>query len=719
MEQEEYRQTLIEIAHLLFRKLQVGTTYPLLRQELEKLYPTLNEEIIQQLEISRVAVEELNLQEESVAAILLLPAYNRGALDKKHIAQISPEGAASLIERLQHLMQIEAEARQADAATVRELIVSSARDIRVLLILLSDRLYRLRVCKEQLPEEQRQELAVLVRDVYVPIAHKLGLYAIKGEMEDLVLKYLEPDRFYAIKEALGQKKRERDAYMDRVVVTLRELFDKVPVRWSYTIKARTKSISSIYNKMQKKGTPFEQIYDLSALRIIIDAPKHEEHEACWYFYSLVTGLYEPDVKRLRDWISNPKPNGYRSLQITVLALDNKYVEVQIRTALMDEIAEHGVAAHWRYKGLSGQSTLDSLLDEMRGAMEESQSTEDSSDKFAFTAARSTYVFTPKGELKRLPRGATLLDFAFAIHTKVGAKAIGGRINGKNASLKATLRSGDRVEVITSRNQYPKEDWLQIVVSDSAKQKIRRLLREEQEGSFSTIREAIQRRMKNRRLPYDDRTFVKAYQTLGYNSYDEFYTALHTEKCELNHFIDCYAEIIEEVQTQEQKVRSELAVESTQSTRHLPESGSEEGGVVVGKNLKGVNYELAKCCAPQYGDAIFAYPGRSGLRIHRYDCPNARDIFARYRDRVLPAHWEGLEGQQRSNLYVVALESAETSARILSLAKNSQGIELLSYNFHASNGILECELTLGASSEPINLLRNKILALEGVQSVSKA
>ena len=714
--QDNARNRLLEITRQLFRKLHIHPIFRVFRQELTKLYPTPTEELLTQLELASIAVSDFNLQEPSVAAVLLLPAYMDGRISSERITVIAPKDTDFIVHRLALLTQIEAEAQQADPVHLREMIVSSARDIRALLLMLADRLYWMRVAKERLDENARRTLAARVRDIYVPIAHKLGLYAVKGEMEDLVLKYIDPERFYFIKEALGKKKHQRDAYMERVVATLTDFFNKMPVRWHYTIKARTKSISSIHNKMIKKGTPFEQIYDLSALRIIIDAPEKEEHEACWYFYSMVTELFEPDVKRLRDWISNPKKNGYRSLQITVLALDGQYVEVQIRTTLMDEVAEHGVAAHWRYKGLSGQSALDSLLEEMRGAIEENPSQEDAAHTLSLAPARSIYVFTPKGELKRLPGHATLLDFAFAIHSKVGAKAIGGRINGKNASLKEELHSGDRVEILTSRNQFPKEDWLQIVVSDSAKQKIRRLIREEREGTFADIRETIDRRLKNRRLPYDEKLFIKTFQSFGYESYDLFYTALSTEKCDLNHFLDRYDEALKENEAHEQKLREERIAEESRSIGIRHRAGSEEGGVIIGKNLIGINYELAKCCRPQYGDAVFAYPGRSGMRIHRYDCPNAPDILKHYRDRVLPARWEGLEDRRHGNLYVVALENAETTARILSLAKNTDGVELLSYNFRASNGILECELTLGASAAQLNTLRKKLLSVDGVRSV---
>lgn len=671
------------------------------------------------LEVASVVVREMNLAETSVATLLLFPAYNSGSITKQEIATISPRGTEVLLGQLFSTHQLFKEKGVAKPEEVRELLVSSAGDVRVLLLMIATRLFLLRNGKELLTSTEAKAIAREVSAFFTPITHKLGLYAIKGELEDLSLKFDNPIAFSDIKKKLGEKKEQRESYMRRVVRLLEDRFSQAHIRWDYHIKSRTKSIYSIYNKMTKKGTAFDDIFDLAALRIIIDAPQNEEQEACWYFYSLVTDLFEPNPNRLRDWVSVPKKNGYQSLQITVKGPEEKFVEVQIRTTRMDEIAEHGVAAHWRYKGLGGEANIDGSLLHARELLEDNDldsAQRENDSKYAISNVGCCYVFTPMGKLIKLPQKATVLDFAFAIHSNVGSHAKSGKINGQNVALRTELKNGDTVQIITDRNQVPSKDWLNIVTSTSAKNKIKRYLREEKEGTFAEIREQIERRLRNRKIPYNERAIIQTFNRLGYRNYISFYTAIAEGKCDVARFLELYEA---EVTTPQLDPQHTSLKEKAKTTRAEETPDVKDRSVIVGENFKNIYYELAKCCSPQYGDAIFAYPSRFGIRIHRYDCPNAKDIFENNRSRVLPAYWANLEGESQSNLYVEALDEPETTGRIVSLCKNSFGVKLLSYNIKASVTKVEAEFTLEGDQQAINALRNKLLATKGVISVSRA
>lgn len=673
--------------------------------------------LLRQVEVASCVVEEFHLGAVSTAAILFYRPFQKQFLTLEEIAHFTPSGTTELIERMALSEAIYMRRAGIDATTFRELLLDMAEDLRVVLIILADRLIQLRTAKERMEEERRVALAEEVSTYFVPLAHKLGLYAAKGEMEDLALKYSDPDYFYRIKEYLGETKRSRDAYMQGFVASLHERFSESNHRWPYEIKSRTKSINSIYNKMQNKGVDFHEIFDLSALRIIIDAPLKEEKEACWYFYSMITDAYRPHIERLRDWITQPKANGYESLQITIDGPENKPIEVQIRTRRMDEVAEHGVAAHWRYKGLSAEGKLDASLTNVRSLLESEPSDTLKEQAYRLEKAQTLYIFTPRGQVKKLPLGATVLDFAFAIHSAVGAHATAAKVNGRNVGLKTPLKSGDTVEIVTSKSQAPREDWLHIVVTSEAKNKIRQQLRERREKGLSAARELVFRRLKNRKLPNDDKAFTRAIGRLGYDSYNLFWSDLAEEKVDITHFLEAYeGALTEQVTPQEER----LATPEPSKQRQAWESQEKgEEVIVVSRDLKGLSFETARCCNPQYGDPIFAYPSRNGLRIHRYDCPNASDILARNRDRVLPARWSGLEEKNQCNLYVQAADQPELVAHIVSLAKNSVHLSLLSYNISAHNGSIEAELTLSGGSQEIFALRKKIESLPGVDQVSRA
>lgn len=670
------------------------------------------------LHVATILAQDFSLHAPSIATSFLFQPYANGLVSDDEIASKAPRDTQPL---LQNLLKVVTLLRDRTKETIpeemREIVVSAAGDVRVIFILIAYRLFLLRRGKTLLTPAEARTIAQETSDLFIPLTHKLGIYAIKGELEDLSLKFTEPEIFQSIKAQLGEKKASRDAYMRRVVRLIEDRLESSAMRWGYQIKARTKSIYSVYNKMRKKAVAFDDIYDLSALRVIIDAPIKDEQVACWYVYSIVTDLFEPNPKRLRDWVSMPKKNGYQSLQITVKGPDEKYVEVQIRTERMDQIAEHGVAAHWRYKGLQSDGNIDDSLAHARKLLEEDSHSEASSEE-CFTIAKEPhiYVFTPHGKPIKLPPSATVLDFAFAIHTNIGSHARSGKVNGQNVALKTSLKSGDTVEIVTDRNQAPSKDWLQIVVSSAAKRKILRCLREKREGSYREVREQIDRRLKNRKIPFEEKIFIQSFNSLGYKDYNAFYTAVNEGKCDISKFLELYEEQFQPQQAEVEAVPQRGSFKKRQAAE-APEAKDES--VLVAEEHADIYYELGKCCSPQYGDAIFAYPSRAGIRIHRYDCPNARDIFLHHRDRVLPAYWSNLANKSQTNLYIEAIDTPEVTARILSLCKTQEGVKLLSYNIVQKGKGVEGEFTLEGEPQEINALRNKLLATKGIFAVSRA
>ena len=685
--------------------------------------------LLRQLEVALIVSKEFNLSSVSLSAVLFYRAVYKGFFTPEEVAKFTPEGTVSLIARIRETAQIYMRRSHVEDSLFRELLLTVAEDVRVLLLIIADRLYRMRTAKKYLPEEKRREQAEEVNSYFIPLTHKLGLYAAKGELEDLYLKYTQPESFYAIKSMLGETKRAREEYLQKFVALLRECIDSGTKRWRYEIKSRTKSISSIHNKMQKKGVSFDNIFDLTALRIIIEAPLREEHEACWYCYSLITDKFTPDTERLRDWITTPKANGYESLQITVEGPEGRFIEIQIRTRRMDEVAERGVAAHWRYKGLKSEGELDKTLTSVRKMLEnKADGAADENEKYSLGAPKEIFVFTPRGELKKLPPKATVLDFAFAIHSNVGATAVAAQVNGKNASLRTVLQNGDTVSVTTNRNQYPREDWLQIVVSSAAKNKIRQKLRERSERGLSEARATLERRFRNRHLTWDESLFNQLTRKMGYAALNEFFRDVADGKLDLNHVLEEYQRRYDaqyttlEIAAKEGTLTIPLTYEAVQtadaSKQESAVAGRGAGAVVImDESLNGVDYALAQCCNPQFGDAIIAYPSRSGIRIHRKSCPNVPYLMQNNPDKLLSAEWCGLgTAQPKAHLYVEAIDSVELVSRLISLVKNNTSVTLLSYNIQTKGGLIDAEFTVQALRPHIQALRNQVAVLSGVHSV---
>ena len=496
--------------------------------------------ILLAFQTAALVVEEIGLKRDAVLAILLHPSIEDGHLTIEEVKNEFGESVARILRGLQRIQELYKKNPVVETENFRNLLLSFAEDMRVILIMIADRVNLMRQIRDTENAEAKKEVSIEAAYLYAPLAHKLGLYKMKSELEDLSLKYLEHDAYYHIREKLSETKKSRDAYIERFIQPVSEHLQAAGLK--FHIKGRTKSIHSIWQKMKKQKCPFEGVYDLFAIRIIIDAPIEKEKMHCWQAFAIVTSMYQPNPKRLRDWLSVPKSNGYESLHITVLGPEQKWVEVQIRTERMDEIAERGVAAHWRYKGVKGETGLDEWLTNIRSMLETSDGLE-AMDQFKMDLYEDeVFVFTPKGDLYKFPKGATVLDFAYHIHSKIGNACTGARINNKVVPLRQPLQSGDQVEIMTSSNQKPRQEWLNIVKTSRAKSKIRLALKETQvkEGLFA--KEMLERKFRNRKVEMEEAAMQHLVKKLGFKETSDFYRQLADGTLDVNEVIDKYIEI---------------------------------------------------------------------------------------------------------------------------------------------------------------------------------
>ena len=601
----------------------------------------------------------------------------------------------------------------------RNLMLTFAEDIRVIIIMIVDRLVLMRAVNHHPDEESVRELAAESKYLYAPIAHRLGLYKIKGDLEDMSLKYTNREMYSRIAGKLNQTKRSRDAYIESFIGPVKEALERAGINFS--IKGRTKSIYSIWNKMMKQHNDVEQIYDLFAIRIIIDCPLQLERSQCWLAYSVITDMYQPNPARLKDWLSVPKSNGYESLHITVLGPQERWVEVQIRSQRMDEIAEKGVAAHWKYKGIKSESDLDSWMNHVREILEDAQSGPmdlmknlkiDLYDKEIF-------VFTPKGDLYKLPAGATLLDFAFAIHSGLGCRCTGGRVEGKTCKINYKLRSGDTVEILTSSTQQPKLDWLSFVVTSKARNKIRQTINEANKRKADLAKELLQRRFKNRKIESDEGLMMKVIKSFGYKTVTDFYCGISDEALDVNDVIDRYVELDQ---------KSDAAAERTSAEEFQlqPSAGQQEESasddvLVIGDNIRGVNYRLSKCCNPVYGDNVFGFVSSEGvIKIHRRDCPNASHILDRYPYRIINTRWSGKSGAQFiTTIRVVGTDDIGIVTNITSIISKESRASLRNISIDSQGGMFDGYLVVGVENKQVlDSLIKKISTVKGVKNVQR-
>lgn len=675
--------------------------------------------IVHACQTAEIAVGDIGLRRDGVLAILLYNNVVNGFATLEQMAEKFGEGVAHIIRGLVRIHELYKKTPVIESENFRNLLISFAEDMQVILIMIADRVNVMRRIRDTEAVEAKMRVSEEASYLYAPLAHKLGLYQLKRELEDLSLKYLEHDAYYHIKDKLNATKQARDAYIKRFTDPIEGKLAAVGLK--FHIKGRTKSIHSIWQKMKKQRCTFEGVYDLFAIRIILDAPPEQEKMQCWQVFSLVTDMYQPNPKRLRDWLSVPKSNGYESLHITVLGPENKWVEVQIRTERMDNVAEHGLAAHWRYKGVKSEGGIDEWLANIRSALENNDDLQ-LMDQFRLDLYEDEiYVFTPKGDLLKFPKGATVLDFAYHIHSRLGNTCVGGRINGKAVSFRHQLRSGDTVEVLTQNSQTPKRDWLNLVKSAKAKAKIRLALKETQAKDGLFAKEMLERRFKNRKLDMEESIMGHLIKKLGYKEVSDFYKDIAEERLDANTVIERYIEVrnhdLNLNAPREAKSAEEFEFESPDEER----TRQSDDVLVIDRNLKGIDYKLAQCCRPIYGDDVFGFVTVSGgITIHRADCPNAPELRKRFGYRIVKARWSGKGTSQYAIvLRIVGNDDIGIVSNITNIISKEDKLTMRNINIDSHDGLFNGNITvLLDDTSKLEALMKKLRAVKGVKQVKR-
>ena len=660
---------------------------------------------------AEIVVKEVGLGAAAVSAIVLKDAT------EEEVCKVFDSHVWTIVSGLKRVDALYKKNMSLETENFRKLLLALAEDVRVVLIIIAERVALMRTLNAGEDTEERRKVAKETSFLYAPLAHRLGLYALKTELEDLSLKFTNYTIYKDIAHALNEKKQQRDAYVSAFIRPVEEKLRSLGLR--FHIKGRTKSIHSIYNKMQKQQCGVDKIYDLFAIRIILASDPEKEKAECWQVYSVVTDMYQPNPKRLRDWLSIPKSNGYESLHTTVLGPDNKWVEVQIRTERMDEIAEKGVAAHWKYKGGKTESGMDEFLKGVREMLESDQvDTADAISDFKLNLYdKEVFVFTPNGDLHRLPKGATVLDFAFSIHTNLGCRCVGGKIGSKNVPIKHVLRNGDQVEILQSPTQRPNESWIKIVKTSKARNKIRQAIKEQEFKNVSDGRELFERRFKNWKLPLEEADVMHLCKQLGFKTLSNFYQAIAQGEIDLLDIRDKYLQM-QQAQTEAQSNTTAISASEFVQNPNQQEELHQQEELVLDDTLRNVAFKAAKCCNPIYGDAIFAFvSATSGIKIHREDCPNAAYLKSRYNYRKMKASWSSRSGGGKVNaatLIVVGKDNLGIVSNISSVISKEAGVMMRSISIDSDGGNFEGHLTVLVDS--VDQLENLIRKLRNIANV---
>ena len=675
--------------------------------------------VIRHLNTALALCDSIAPDRTMVIANMLYSLCRADYLDVQRIGQLFGDDIAHIVHGLLHVVPLYEKQAAVENENFHKLLLTFAEDVRVILIMTVDRLALMRAINHHPNEQFVHEIASESRYLYAPLAHKLGLYSIKTELEDLSLKYLNRKVYTQIATRLNETKLERDRYVKEFIKPIDKRLKEEGLE--FELKGRTKSINSIWQKMQKQGVDLGGIYDLFAIRIILDAPRKDEKRACWLAYSIVTDIYKANPSRFKDWITIPKSNGYESLHITVYGPGDKWVEVQIRTRRMDETAERGVAAHWRYKGIKSEGDVDKWMNEVREMLEASgqegqMSLMRNMDTNLYN--NEVFVFTPKGDVIRLPQGATILDFAYHIHSRVGSTCMGGKVDGKNQKINYRLRSGDTVEIITSSTQTPRLDWLNIAVTSRARNKIKNAINERQARQAQLARETLQRRFKNRKIEPDDATLARVIKKMGYKTTTEFYAAIQQGDIDVNDVVEMYEGINAKQNEAATRGTAEEFVlqQPTEHKQHL-----DNDILTIGEGVKGVNYKLSKCCNPIFGDRIEGFIASDGaIKIHRCDCKNLRHLRERYPYRIIRTRWTDKAGSMFvATLKVLGRDDIGIVSSITSVINKTDNCLLRSISVQAEGGLFEGLLSVNVNSiSLLDDLTKKILNVKGVKQVDR-
>ncbi len=666
--------------------------------------------------VAQIAAEEIGLGTTSIVCALLHDVVEDTDISLEDIEREFGKKTTKIIDGLTKIAGVFDYNSSLQAENFRKMLLTLADDVRVILIKLADRLHNMRTM-DFMPRQKQLKIASETIYLYAPLAHRLGLYAIKSELEDLAMKYLEPDTYRFIANQLNEKKTERNAFVKSFVEPIDDILAEQGLKSN--IFGRPKSIHSIWNKMKKKNIPFEEVYDLFAIRIILDSPPEREKADCWKAYSIVTDLYRPNPDRLRDWVSSPKGNGYESLHTTVMGPKGQWVEVQIRTQRMNEIAEKGFAAHWKYKESSSDNGLDLWIQKVRELLSNPESNAlDFLDDFKMNLfSDEIFIFTPKGSLLQLPLGATALDFAFEIHTDLGAKCIGAKVNHKLVPLSYKLQNGDQVEVITSSKQTPKEDWLNIVVTAKAKSKIKSSLKEEKRKVADLGKELLERKLKSIKLTYNTDNLNKISYFFKLQSTQDLFIAVANGKIELKDLKEYLAS------EKEIENRSTEQIDENDRINALLKKvkGPESDVLLIGEDLQKIDYTLAACCNPIPGDDVFGFVTVSeGIKIHRTNCPNAAQLMANYGYRVVKAKWNR---QQEltflTGLHIVGIDDVGLINNITKVISNDFKVNMRSITVDTDDGIFDGSIKIFVNDKDhLDELIKNLLEVKGVTSVTR-
>ncbi|MCX2482712.1 RelA/SpoT family protein [Pedobacter sp. MR2016-24] len=665
--------------------------------------------------VAQIAAEEIGLGTTSIVCALLHDVVEDTDITLEDIEREFGKKTAKIIDGLTKIAGVFDYNSSLQAENFRKMLLTLADDVRVILIKLADRLHNMRTM-DFMPRHKQLKIASETIYLYAPLAHRLGLYAIKSELEDLSMKYLEPDTYKFIATKLNEKKAERTLFVKRFVDPINEILAEQG--FIASIYGRPKSIHSIWNKMKKKNIPFEEVYDLFAIRIILDSAPENEKADCWKAYSIVTDLYRPNPDRLRDWVSSPKGNGYESLHTTVMGPKGQWVEVQIRTQRMNEIAEKGFAAHWKYKESSNDNGLDQWIMKVREMLNNPEANAlDFLDDFKMNLfSDEIFIFTPKGALIQLPLGATALDFAFEIHTDVGARCIGAKVNHKLVPLSYKLQNGDQVEIITSSKQVPKEDWLNIVVTAKAKSKIKSSLKEEKRKVAEEGKELLERKLKSLKITYHTDNLNKLSYFFKLASTQELFIAVANGKIELKDLKE-YLASEKEVENRGGEKNDGQQIEALLNKVKGPESDI----LLIGEDLQKIDYTLAACCNPIPGDDVFGFVTVSeGIKIHRTNCPNAAQLMANYGYRVVKAKWnKQQELTFLTGLHIIGIDDVGLINNITKVISGDFKVNMRSITVDTDNGIFDGSIMIFVNDkEHLDNLIENLLRVKGVTGVTR-
>ncbi len=664
--------------------------------------------------VARICAEEMGLGATAITCALLHDTVEDTHITLQDVEDLFGAKVRLIIDGLTKIPEVFDENASIQAENFRKMILTISDDLRVVLIKLADRLHNMRTLGSMRSDKQLK-IASETKFLYAPLAHRLGLYSIKSELEDLAMMYSEAEVYSRIENSLKSTQDARNRFIRRFIQPIKDSLQHEG--YTFEIKARTKSISSIWRKMNTKEIPFEEIYDVFAVRIIVDTPQELEKSDCWRIYSIVTDFYQPSPDRLRDWISTPRANGYESLHTTVMSPQGKWVEVQIRSSRMDEIAEKGLAAHYKYKEAKGdESKFDRWIAEVRDLLENPDlNAMEFVNEFKLNLFMDEiYVFTPKGELRVLPTGSTILDFAYDIHTDIGDKCIGAKVNNRLVPLSYQLQNGDQLEIITSTKQKPNEEWLRFVVTARAKQKIKSSLNEERKNIAQDGREILERKFKQHNIRFASENVSFLEKFYGINTATELYFRIAKGKIDLSKLRDI------DVQHGMMQVEKKVSAPKDKHQEDIyPKINTKEDAIIIGEDFKNIQYQLSKCCNPIPGDNVFGFITISeGIKIHRYNCPNAEHLMSKMAYRCIKARWQSQELVERvAAIKITGIDNLGLVNRLTEIISNQHNVNMKSISFETDDGIFEGKIrVLVFDTEHLEQLMAKFEQVEGVQRV---